>query len=102
MKKLWLALSLTLLTTSSAIAYWGPSFPTTCHFNGMQGECRVFNNTGFAVRCQIRTTGVYRNGMTYTAYNDALLFPGQFASAFVYSNNFYNPLVNTYGNSFCW
>ena len=98
MKKLLFALGFIFAT--SAQAQFVP-VQTFCSHTPAQGYCQVYNHTFRPLLCQIRTTGLYRNGMTYTSFNNTVVYPGMYAYSYVYSNNYFNPLVRTYGHANC-
>jgi hypothetical protein len=73
-----------------------------CNFNQAYGECRVVNNTPTPLRCRLTIYGRTYSGATFTGFEHAFLYPGQYAYAYVYANNpAIDPLSNVYGTATC-
>lgn len=87
MKKLVLGL-VALATITNVSAFRANA---DVYFDRTQGEVRVVNHLPMPIVCNGRAEGVTRNGMyVYSYMRNAVIYPGQFAYLYVYTNN-YNP-----------
>lgn len=97
MKKLIFTIGLLVAGVSSAF-----ELTANCHFDQSYGECSVINNTQTPIRCRLQIQGRTSMGYSYTGFEMAYLYPGQYAYAYVYANNpMIDPLVFVNGSAQC-
>lgn len=73
-----------------------------CNFSPSYGECSVTNNTQSVISCRLKIFGKTSMGYTYTGFEFATLYPGQFANIYVYANNpAIDPIVLVTGSATC-
>ena len=88
-----------LLTSAHSFAF---QLGAECNFSPAYGECRVTNNTNRPISCRLNIFGQTSMGYTFSGSENAFLYPGQYAYAYVYANNpNINPLVIVRGNADC-
>lgn len=90
----------TLMFSTVASAQW---FPMTLNLNAnkVQITASVYNNLNYRILCRGTAQGITWRGLPLYAYfNDVVLYPGQNAYAYVYTN-MNDPFVNWNGNVQC-
>lgn len=93
---------ITLIMLLSSTYSFAFQMGAQCHFSPAYGECQVVNNTNRPIACHLNIFGQTAMGYTFSGFENAFLYPGQYAYAYVYANNpSFDPLVIVRGNANC-
>lgn len=99
MKKLLLVSILALTSLQSAYAF---QVRAHVNFNQLEGRATVVNHFNRPIVCDLNAEGVTRFGQSVYSYmNQVMLYPGQNAYTYVYTN-YNNPFVNVRANANCY
>lgn len=99
MKQILIATTMTLINT---LAWAQFSMTANCHFNAGRGQCLVANTTGYILQCTLRAHGQLASGQFLEAWQNAIIYPGNFAYVYIYADNpYYNPLIAIRGLATC-
>lgn len=100
MKKLVLVLGLAVVSLSASAQ--SMSVQASCQFNRAEGRCAVYNQWNRPIYCELRAQGQVASGAWGSVYEDATIYPGNYAYVSVYANNpQYDPIVNVRGSAQC-
>ncbi len=78
------------------------SINLNCQFNAITGNCAAFNTWNYPIYCSLRANGLLLSGITISAWNNATIFPGQYAYVYLNTNNpNIDPLVDVQGYANC-
>jgi hypothetical protein len=93
-----------LLGSMIALSFQANAFMMNaeCNYNSAHGECSVINNTPNPIRCSLHIDGRTASGATGFANEVAVLYPNQYAYAYINANNpALDPLVYVNGYANC-
>lgn len=86
----------------SQITFAQFNMTASCQFNAGQGQCIVSNTTGYILQCSLRAQGQLASGQFLNAWQNTIVYPGNYAYVYVYAQNpYYNPLVAVRGFATC-
>lgn len=78
------------------------SVRANCEFNQAVGRCAVYNQWNRPMQCDLRAQGQVYSGAFLNVYESVVVYPGQYAYAYVQANNPQrDPLVNVSGSANC-
>lgn len=103
MKRLLAVLTLCLMLTSSAQAYYGGPFQAQAQisFSQFQATATVVNNQYYPVVCSGYAYGrTYYGQVLHSYMNNVVIYPGQFANVHVYNYNGY-AFSNAWADIWC-